>query len=834
MRLIGTLAFASCSLFAFITPAFAQDTATTGAAEAVTDDMIIVQARRRDESVQDVPLVVQAVTAQQIDRLEIRQFEDVARVVPGLDLTGSGTGTSTTTSLRGVGFDALASGSSTTVEFYRNDGVVPAAVLYQSVYDIEQIEVLRGPQGTLRGRASPSGSITVTTRRPDLSEAGGYVSGLIAEDSKWAGNGAINVPVIADKLGVRVAGFVGSNRGSEVAGLNTVTGQVDSRLYDRAQNLRASVRANPLDDILVLDFSYETINRKTRQFDQVESRNLVIDGAPGSPVTIASEDRLGVGALARMSDQRYKVYSWQGQLRLFDQLLTYVGSKVDTNIVASTPQDFSGLFGTSGSVRAPSDPFALLQRTSGSQTSHEIRLQNEQRVAGMFDYVVGAMEVSASSPTLQGVPGNAAAAGTTLYNFARSGRYRYREDREQSIFGNLTLHLGDRTEISGGLRQIWFKADSGLKASSNVMTDPETWSDVASVRRCFGHSSVPGCKETKTATIYSASAKHNFSEELMAYASYGTSWRPGNSVVGFTGAAVGPFLGEFLNLPDEDSESFEVGIKSSWFDNRLRFNISGYYQKFTNFPFRVSTPIVSISTSPTLTPGTPAVTAAPGFNFVAPVPVEVKGFEADLAFDVTPSFNITASVSYADGKIKNGVFPCHDLNDDNIADSTAPSAAALYAHVGDRQIDTCTANARSSSAAPWSGMVQAEYRHPINDWGEGFVRGFANWKGHADGDSINPIDQVRSYALIDLFGGIRDPNGIWEVTAFVKNVMNTRRVLTREANPLVTSLVPNQNLAPFGGTGTSIASSSATNYLAISTIAPREVGISLRFALGSR
>lgn len=834
MRLLGTLALASVSLFAFTTPLLAQDVTSNEAEDAVTEDTIIVQARRRDESVQDVPLVVQAVTSQELDNLQIRQFEDVARVVPGLQLMGSGTGTSTTTSLRGVNFDALASGSSTTVEFYRNDGVVPAAVLYQSVYDIDQIEVLRGPQGTLRGRASPSGSITVTTRRPDLSEAGGYVSASVAENSKWSTNGAINVPLLPDKLAVRIAGFVGSNRGSDVAGLNTVTQLTDDDVFDRTENLRASVRANPIDDILMLDFSYETINRKTRMFDQVESRSLVVAGAPLSPVTISANDQLGVGALARQSNQRYKVYSWQGQLRLADQMLTYVGSKVDTNIVATTPQDFSGLFGTTGSVRTPSVPFAIQQTTGGSQTSHEIRLQNEERIAGLFDYVVGGMQVEGSSPTLQFVPGNGAASGTTLYNFALSGRYRYRDDREQSLFGNLTVHIDDRTEISGGLRHIWFKADSGLKSSANIATDPESWADIASVRRCFGHSSVPNCKPTKTATIYSATAKHNFTEDLMAYASYGTSWRPGNSVVGYTGAAVGEFLSQYLNLPDEDSESFEIGIKSSWLDNRLRFNISGYYQKFQNYPYRVSTPIVSISTSPTLTPATPTVTTAAGFNFVAPVPVKVKGVEAELTFDITPEFSLSTSIAYADSKITGGAFPCHDLNDDNIADAVAPTAAALYAHVGDRQIDTCTGTASASSASPWQGMIQAEYRHPINDWSEGFIRGFANWKGHSDGDSINPLDQVKGYAQLDLFGGIRDASGAWEVTAFVKNVTNTSRVLTRSANPLVTTLAPNQNLAPFGGTGTSIPSSSATNYLAISTIAPRELGISVRFAFGSR
>ena len=819
------------STLAIATAAMAQEAPVEEG--ATSGNEIVVQARRRDESVQDVPLVVQAVTAENLEKLQIRQFEDVARLVPGLQLSASNTGTGTTTSIRGINFDTLASGAATTVEFYRNDAVVVAGALFQSVYDVGQIEVLRGPQGTLRGRASPSGSITVTTRRPDLDEAGGYLIASAAEGDKWNGNAAVNVPIIAGKLGIRVAGFVGENRGNDIRGINTVTGAIDSAIYDKSRAFRVSARAMPFDDVLTLDFNYESIKHKSRGYDQVESRNLVTT-SPASPITIEADDRLGANALARFADQTFKLFNWQGQLRVLGQRLTYVGGTVKQDLRAITPQDFSGLFGTTGSRVAPSVPFATQQNTGGSQTSHELRLQSDERIAGMLDYVVGAMQVTGTSPTLQFVPGSAAAQGTTLFNFALTGRYRYRADRERSIFGNATVHLGDDTELSGGVRRIWFKADSGLKASANITTDPLTWTDSASVRRCFGHPEVVGCKPTKTATIYSATAKHNFTRDLMVYASYGTSWRPGNSVVGFNGQTVSPFLNQFLNLPDENSKSYEIGLKSSWLDQRLRFNISGFYQKFTNYAYRISTPVIAIATSPTLTPATPAVTAASAFNFVAPVPADVKGFEAELAFDPSSRFSLMANVAFADGKIKNGLFPCYDLDNNNVADAVAPTAAALFAQVGDSQIDTCRANVSSSSAPRWSGTAQAEYRHPLGRFGEGFLRGFVNWKGDSAGDGINPLDQVKAFATFDLFAGIRGSDGAWELTGYVRNVTNTRRVLTRTASAQLTTLVANQNLVPFGGTGTSIASSSATNYLLISTIAPREAGITLRFALGSR
>jgi iron complex outermembrane receptor protein len=146
-------------------PAFAQN---VGADEAgITSDDIVVEARRRDESVQDVPLVVQAVTGQNLSDLNIREFRDVATLVPGLALSQSANGIGGQATIRGIAFDANASGNNGTIDFYMNDAHISSGMLMQTMFDVQQIEVLRGPQGTLRGRASPSGSITVTTTKPN-------------------------------------------------------------------------------------------------------------------------------------------------------------------------------------------------------------------------------------------------------------------------------------------------------------------------------------------------------------------------------------------------------------------------------------------------------------------------------------------------------------------------------------------------------------------------------------------------------------------------------------------------------------------------------------------
>src|SRR6202008_221601 len=135
----------------------------------------------------------------------ILKFEDISAVVPGLTLVSGNSGYNSTASIRGVTYDVL-SQTTPSVALYMNDATIQAGFLFQSLFDIGQIEVLRGPQGTLRGESAPSGAITVTTRKPDLSQFGGYASATESTSNQVDGplasnvQGALNLPIVKDVL----------------------------------------------------------------------------------------------------------------------------------------------------------------------------------------------------------------------------------------------------------------------------------------------------------------------------------------------------------------------------------------------------------------------------------------------------------------------------------------------------------------------------------------------------------------------------------------------------------------------------------------------------------
>src|SRR5689334_7305179 len=109
----------------------------------MTRDEIIVTARRRAESLEDVPQTVNAVTSDSLERLNILRFTDVQSVVPDLTLTSGSNGVTTADTIRGASFQAE-SAARPTVEFYLNDAPIEAVFLFQTMYDMRQIEVLRG------------------------------------------------------------------------------------------------------------------------------------------------------------------------------------------------------------------------------------------------------------------------------------------------------------------------------------------------------------------------------------------------------------------------------------------------------------------------------------------------------------------------------------------------------------------------------------------------------------------------------------------------------------------------------------------------------------------
>jgi iron complex outermembrane receptor protein len=280
-RLLEILAGSSLLVLATAAQATPQADAAPAkaqAAPAVEVEVVVVTARRRDESIQDVPAVVNAVTPEELVKLNIRDFTEVQNLVPGLSLTNNANGIGGSAQVRGVNFDVNASGNNATVEFYQNDAPITAGVVLQQMYDVGQVEVLRGPQGTLRGRASPSGSITVTTKKPDLYKSGGYGSFTATDTGTTNFNGAVNIPIIEGIAAIRVAGVFNGDNANRV---HPISDALDGRGPDgKTQSGRITALVRPVDAI-TLEGSFQQIVTHSRFFDQVESFNQVDPAAPG-------------------------------------------------------------------------------------------------------------------------------------------------------------------------------------------------------------------------------------------------------------------------------------------------------------------------------------------------------------------------------------------------------------------------------------------------------------------------------------------------------------------------------------------------------------------------
>lgn len=840
MKILLKSAFAGVSLLALGVPAYAQEITPDGAEDTAGDaGEIIVTARRRDESAQDVPLVVNAVTADTIAKLNFREFKDIAATVPGLQLNSSANGIGSQATLRGVNFDVNASGNNGTIEFYLNDAPVSSNIVFQTMFDVAQIEVLRGPQGTLRGRASPSGSITLTTRRPDLNEIGGYLNMTGTTQNAINVNAAFGLPIIQDVLALRVAGVYEQNDGNDVHRLG---GGVNPSV--KSKGIRASLRFDPT-DFITIDANYARLFRDAVQYDQVESANLADPKLPASPTLVGPRDRLAVEQIPRTFHQDFHVFNWRAEVRFAGQKLNYVGGYNRAWYSTVDPNDKGNFFGLNqlavydglpafppfNGTGTPSlqlvPAFGQLSQnttTLAPQETHEVRLSSDERLFGLFDYVLGGMINKSSSEVVLRT-------GTPLINvpvsFDNGATFvgflptlvndslvlRDGNTLERSLFGNVTFHLGEKTEISAGARYIHFRDSSTLAITTNGVTE-----------------SYASPQVNEKNWIYSASLKHRFNESLMAYASFGTSWRPGsttNGIVDRNNIQKSPRTLQYLFPPSEKSKSYEIGVKSDWLDRRLRVNVSAYLQDFDNYIYSAPN-IYAVA----VTRGQGGVLQE-GVNLLSPglavgVPAQVKGVEADISWN-TRHFTAGASINYAISKIKNGLIPCNPYVDaqgnprvPDVADINGPNGAAPG-----EQFALCNANFRAGTLPPFSATLNAEYNAALSDKVDGYIRGLASIYGKSQNDPANKFDDVPAYALINLYAGIRDPDGVWDVGFFAKNLFNSRQVLTRNATAYSTSYY-----SPATAGETAINGESA--YRLITTTQPREFGLNVRYSFGSR
>lgn len=852
MRIQKASLFASVALVASVS-ANAQDTVTAEPAGAspVEGNDIIVTARRRDETLQDVPQTVNAVSNETIQKYRVNNAADIAQIVPGLTIEGASSGSGgfgSSSGMRGVP-TFLNSNASPVVQFYLNDAPTGRGPeVTQALFDIGQIEVLKGPQGTLRGRSAPTGAITITTVRPDLEEVGGFVNMSATVRGNINVQAAVGVPIISDVLALRIAGAVDHNEGSSVTSANY---RADP--YARSEALRGTLRFQPSPNFDA-SVMYQRLWRESRSFAQLMGNGNGTNG----PI-ISAGDRLGITDRPSDSQGTTDFVVGQAEWRFAGQKLNYVGSYRDGKSTGRSPQDVANVL--------PGVEYFQETETPARETSHELRLSSDERIADIFDYTVGVFyDKETSHPTVLGVarfltgafgPPGAPVVQDPLQRYTLRNAIQIDPSAtEKSVFGNVTAHITENTELSAGGRFINFKRHDrftlGLLGGFNALNNPTASAPPAFRRTCeqlgalspqlqgavtspvyagvcdlpIPSSTLQSVDRTDKFTpfLYNFSLSHKFSPDFMVYGNVGTAFRSAGPQIGITSVltccmqAGGPNLGTMEDLVfhgQEDSTTYEIGFKSSFFDRRARLNVSLFRQKFDNY-FFLTQPTRYLSVT---NPANLATATVSSSEFTADADAKVKGIDVEAGFQITPRWSIDLGYSWSKAKLDNALIPCNDGNFDGVVDTIVPTTTD-FVNAG-TLVARCRSNEAISRTPSWNLTAQSEYAAPVSSDMDGFIRG--NFVYYPNNPNSSQGVVIDNYSLLNMYTGIRSADNSWELSLFANNILNTKQILS--INPV----------APVSSGGVAaVFNRPASGYQQIAYTPRREFGLLVRYAFGSR
>ncbi len=464
-------------------PAFAQN---EGAPEAEAQDdipEILVTARRREENAQDVPAAVQVLSAAALTQRGVLNESDLQTVVPGLLVRTNNNQSQLNYVMRGESFEPY-SGSVPGVQPYVND-VALSGNAAPPFYDLQNVQVLKGPQGTLFGRNSTGGAVLYTTRRPG-SEFGGFASIQYGRFDRFVAEAALDVPIVSDVLAVRFAGTYQSG-GAYVRNLydNALLG--DSEVKSGRVTVELTPAAGITNTTIFSYGEYEAINVPKRisyvapcgvgsahpcwvQPGNAFFQSLINSPAgtyfPGWPNgNIPSQGY--VGLIAYLDAAGKYTVSANG---------TGINRATDTMVVNTTAIELSdnltvkNIFGYSRTKRrsqtdSDNSPFPFLQ-TGGTvpgdplegrdsrSISNELQLQGEA-FGGRLNYIVGGFysdtEFEYDSPNT-GLTYNPTTDSYSVFSL----RYRAKTtDRSYALFTQGTYKLTDRLSVTAGIRKAW-------------------------------------------------------------------------------------------------------------------------------------------------------------------------------------------------------------------------------------------------------------------------------------------------------------------------------------------------------------------------------------------
>ncbi len=550
--------------------AHAQDTGSRLVLEEV-----IVSAERREVNLQDVPISATVLTGSALEAQGIDNIIEIQQVAPSVAINTYNR--STFINIRGVGIAQSAPTSNPGVAYYIDGVFIPhEQFIAQSFFDIDSLEVLRGPQGTLTGQNSTGGAVYVRTPAPSFDGFSGYVDQTIADYDWYRTVGAINVP-FSDTLALRLSG-VYDERGSFTDNIGPSPSEPGS---GKDTAVRAALRWQPSDGATI-DLRYEYFDRKT-DYNAVKNRD---DAVTSDPFTIEED------ALSFLNQDGYRA-SIEGRFDLTPTLqLRALTSYFDA-------QNEDQADGDRTATALPVPPNLPTNTANTNLYPGRVGLTrqgletwvSEINLLSMGDaplqWVIGAFYMDEESPV------EVLRDNRNVTDFVQSNSTIDAKalNTSASVFGQVDYRLSDSWALDLGVRY----SDDKQEYTRYMLPGPPP-------AGCFPCTNIAESTET-TGRV---GVKYFFSDATMMYATASKGYKAG-------GVNLDPRLESY---GPETNKVGEIGLKTTVADGRLRINGDIFYSDYEGIQLSALTPV---GTPPALLP-----------NTLNAAPAEIYGAELEI------------------------------------------------------------------------------------------------------------------------------------------------------------------------------------------------------------
>ncbi|TAD72920.1 MAG: TonB-dependent receptor [Sphingomonadales bacterium] len=628
----------ACS--ALTTPVFAQD-AEPEAQTNRNDNVIIVTATRRAQDVQDIPLAVTAIAPQQLEAQRVVNIQQIAALAPSFTASQAQLASgSVVLRVRGIGTTSNNIGFESAVGIFI-DGAYqsrPGVALSEFV-DVERVEVLRGPQGTLFGRNTSAGALNITNVRPDVTEFSGFVNAEYGNFDEVSLQGAINVPIVQDTVALRLTGAfrqrdgfltVVDRAGRPVGDTNDVDqwlvrGQIG---WDTDSGMRGRIIADYSKSQSSCCGAIELYQSPLVTGRAYAAVGLGLNGGNGQPLVSTSErnqnafeqaldNRIVSANFAPQADIDNYGVTGEFEFPISDNAdLIFIGSYRKYQSFERYDSDFTGL-----------DIFNVPALNLDIDTwTAELRLQGEA-VEGKLNYMVGGFysderidqsvsfslgqDYGENVGALLFVPTGGALGPNPLTLFSgrdpagTSNTNRFQQDaKSYAIFTHNSFEITDGLELTLGARYSWEDKSGGFTQTAiNNQVCPATLGALGAIPAalrptfiglgCFGFTAPANLPQAAALPlvrtfqsnfedeelIYTVKLGYELSPFVSSYASFTHGYKAGGINLDTT-AAVGGADPTFLS---EEVDAYELGVKARTPNGALTVNVAAFYEEFTNF-----------------------------------------------------------------------------------------------------------------------------------------------------------------------------------------------------------------------------------------------------------